>query len=93
MNKSELIRSIAASEELPKATVAKVIERMLENIRYTLAIGDKVSLVNFGTFSTRHRAEKKGRNPRTGEPVDIKATNVPVFKAGKLFKTSVAESV
>ena len=89
MNKSELIQAVADSTDLPKATAGKAVDAIIENIKNSLADGDPVTLVGFGTFSVRERAARVGRNPRTGERLDIKAANVPVFKPGKAFKDAV----
>ncbi|RKZ87732.1 MAG: DNA-binding protein HU [Candidatus Parabeggiatoa sp. nov. 1] len=89
MNKSELIQAVADSTELPKATAGKAVDAIIENIKNSLADGDPVTLVGFGTFTVRERAARVGRNPRTGERLDIKAANVPVFKPGKAFKDAV----
>jgi DNA-binding protein HU-beta len=89
MNKSELIQAVADSTDLPKATAGKAVDAIIENIKNSLADGDPVTLVGFGTFTVRERAARVGRNPRTGERLDIKAANVPVFKPGKAFKDAV----
>ncbi len=91
MNKAELISSIAEKTELTKKDAEKAVNAMLESISEALASGDKVQLVGFGTFETRDRAERQGRNPQTGEKITISATKVPVFKAGKALKDSVAQ--
>ncbi|OAD21495.1 Histone-like bacterial DNA-binding protein, partial [Candidatus Thiomargarita nelsonii] len=83
MNKSELIQDVAENSAISKAIAAKAVDGVIESIKNALADGDTVTLIGFGTFSVRERAARKGRNPRTGEPLDIKAANVPVFKAGK----------
>lgn len=89
MNKSELIQAVADSTDLPKATAGKAVDAIIETIKNSLADGDPVTLVGFGTFAVRERAARVGRNPRTGERLDIKAANVPVFKPGKAFKDAV----
>jgi DNA-binding protein HU-beta len=89
MNKSELIQAVAESTDLPKATAGKAVDAIIETIKNSLADGDPVTLVGFGTFAVRERAARVGRNPRTGERLDIKAANVPVFKPGKAFKDAV----
>ena len=91
MNKAELISSIAEKTELTKKDAEKAVNAMLESISEALASGDKVQLVGFGTFETRDRAERQGRNPQTGEKITISATKVPVFKAGKALKDAVAQ--
>ena len=89
MNKSELIQAVADSADISKAASGKAIDAMMDSIKDALAEGDSVTLIGFGTFSVRERAARKGRNPRTGEPLDIEAANVPVFKAGKALKDAV----
>jgi DNA-binding protein HU-beta len=89
MNKSELIQDVAENAAISKATAAKAVDGVLDSIKDALADGDTVTLIGFGTFSVRERAARKGRNPRTGEPLDIGAANVPVFKAGKSLKDAV----
>jgi len=89
MNKTELIQAIAEQCELPKATAAKALDATIHSIVSALAEGDTVSLVGFGTFLVRERAARTGRNPRTGETLDIAAANVPAFKPGKSFKDAV----
>jgi len=89
MNKSELIQAVAESADIPKATAAKAIDAIVENVKDSLAKGDSVTLIGFGTFMVRERAARVGRNPRTGERLDIKAANVPVFKPGKALKDAV----
>jgi DNA-binding protein HU-beta len=89
MNKSELIQAVAEAVELPKATASKAIDATIENIKQALSVGDTVTLIGFGTFSVRERAARTGRNPRTGESIDIDAANVPVFKPGKALKEAV----
>lgn len=89
MNKSELIQAVADNADIPKATAANAIDATIESIKNALADGDSVTLIGFGTFTVRERAARVGRNPRTGESLDIKAANVPVFKPGKAFKDAV----
>ncbi len=89
MNKSELISRVTEKAGLTKKDCEKAINAMIEVIEETLAAGDKVSLVGFGTFEVRSRAERKGRNPRTGQEITIPASKVPAFKAGKAFKEAV----
>ncbi|MEN8219549.1 MAG: HU family DNA-binding protein [Pseudomonadota bacterium] len=89
MNKTELIQDVAENAAISKATAAKAVDGVLDSIKDALADGDTVTLIGFGTFSVRERAARKGRNPRTGEPLDISAANVPVFKAGKSLKDAV----
>ena len=89
MNKSELIDAIAASADIPKAAASRALDAMVESVTETLKKGDSVSLVGFGTFSVKERAARTGRNPQTGQPIEISAAKVPSFKAGKALKDSV----
>ncbi len=91
MNKAELISSVAEKTNLTKKDAEKALSAMLDSIGEALSGGDKVQLVGFGTFETRERAARKGRNPQTGEEIDIAATKVPVFKAGKQLRESVGK--
>ncbi len=89
MNKSDLIDSIAASAGLTKADAGRALDAFTSNIAGALQQGQSVSLVGFGTFSVKHRSARAGRNPRTGEPIQIPASNNPSFKAGKALKDAV----
>jgi DNA-binding protein HU-beta len=89
MNKGELIDAVAASAGLSRADATKSVDAVLDGITNTLANGGSVSLVGFGTFSVKARAARAGRNPRTGETIQIPASNVPGFKAGKGLKDAV----
>ena len=89
MNKAELVASVAEKAQLPKKDAERAVDAVVESIQGALAKGDKVALVGFGTFEVRERAARKGRNPQTGQEIDIAATKVPVFKAGKGFKDSI----
>lgn len=89
MNKAELIDSVAEAADLSKASAARALDAALETITAALTSGDQVTLVGFGTFSVRPRAARTGRNPRTGEAIEIKASNNPAFKAGKALKDAV----
>ncbi|MBE9562712.1 MAG: HU family DNA-binding protein [Proteobacteria bacterium] len=89
MNKSELIAAISENADIQKTTASKAVDATMEAIKEALADGDTVTLIGFGTFSVRERAARVGRNPRTGERHDIKATKVPVFKPGKSMKDAV----
>ncbi len=86
MNKSQLVAKIADSTELAKADVEKVVDALVVCVKETLAEGDKVQLVGFGTFEAKAREARTGVNPLTGEKIDIAACKVPSFKAGKAFK-------
>lgn len=89
MNKSELITKMAEKSQLTKKDAELALKSFVESIEEALEKGDKVQLVGFGTFETRERAARDGRNPRTKEVIKIAASTVPVFKAGKEFKEKV----
>jgi len=89
MNKSELIDAIAEASELTKADAGRALDGFIGAVTGALGKGDAVALVGFGTFSVKERAERKGRNPQTGEEITIKAAKIPSFKAGKSLKDSV----
>ncbi|MAC45933.1 MULTISPECIES: HU family DNA-binding protein [Oceanospirillum] len=89
MNKSELIDAIAASADIPKAAAGRALDAMIETVSESLQKGDSVVLVGFGTFSVKERAARTGRNPQTGQPIEIKAAKVPTFKPGKALKDAV----
>ncbi|MCK2017788.1 HU family DNA-binding protein [Peribacillus frigoritolerans] len=89
MNKTELVSSVAAQAELTKDEAKKVVDALFETITATLAKDEKIQLVGFGTFEVRERAARTGRNPQTGEEIQIAASKVPAFKAGKELKEAV----
>ena len=89
MNKQDLISTVAESSGLSKNDATKAVEGVFDAITGALKKGDEVRLVGFGTFSVSQRKASTGRNPRTGEPMTIKASNQPKFKAGKGLKDSV----
>ena len=89
MNKSELIDAVASATELSRADATRATDAVLDSIISTLGNGDQVTLVGFGTFSVRERAARAGRNPQTGETIQIKASKSPGFKAGKAFKDAL----
>ncbi len=89
MNKNDLISAVAETAGLSKADAGKAVDGVLESISSTLSGGDAVRLVGFGTFSVANRAATTGRNPRTGEAIQIPASKVPKFKAGKALKAAV----
>lgn len=89
MNKSELIDSIAAGSDISKAAAGRALDSMIGAVTESLQKGESVSLVGFGTFSVKERAARTGRNPQTGEAIQIKAAKVPGFKAGKALKDAV----
>ncbi|MEK3953311.1 MAG: HU family DNA-binding protein [Psychrobacillus psychrotolerans] len=89
MNKTELVNSVAEATELSKKDASKAVEAVFESIQTALADGEKVQLIGFGNFEVRERAARKGRNPQTGEEIDIAASKVPAFKPGKALKDAV----
>lgn len=89
MNKTELVGQVAAKTGMTKKDVEKVVSAFFATVEGSLKEGDKVQLVGFGTFEVRERKSRKGRNPQTGEEINIPATRVPAFKAGKALKDSV----
>lgn len=86
MNKAELISAVAANAEVSQKVAAKAVVAVMDEIKEALKKGDKVQLVGFGSFEVKNKAERKGKNPRTGEAITIPASKAPVFKAGKAFK-------
>ena len=90
MNKTELVNTVAESTELSKKDVTKAVDAVFEAIQEALSNGDKVQLIGFGNFEVRERAARKGRNPQTGEEIEIAASKVPAFKPGKALKDAVA---
>lgn len=89
MNKTELIAATAEAANVSKKDAAAVLDAAIDAITKAMAEGDKVQIVGFGTFETRERAAREGRNPQTKETVQIPACKVPAFKAGKALKDSV----
>ena len=89
MKKNELISAVAAKSGLSKKDSEKALAAFMETVIETLASKDKVQIAGFGTFKTRERAARKGINPLTKQPIDIAASVVPAFKAGKAFKDAV----
>ena len=89
MNKTELINKIAENAKLTKKDAATALDATLTTITDTLAAGDSVVLIGFGTFAVKERPAREGKNPRTGETVKIAASKVPAFKAGKALKEKV----
>ena len=89
MNKNELISAVAETSGLTRADATKAVEGVFDAISGALKKGDEVRLVGFGTFSVARRKASTGRNPRTGEPMQIKESTQPKFKAGKGLKDSV----
>ena len=89
MNKNDLISAVAGSSGLSKIDSAKAVDGLFEAISTSLSNGEEVRVVGFGTFSVAHRKATTGRNPRTGEKIQIAASNQPKFKAGKGLKQAV----
>ena len=89
INREELVKEIAKSTKLSQKSVSEVLSATVESIQNTVKKGDKVTLVGFGTFESRRRAARNGRNPQTGKEIKIAAKTVPVFSAGKKFKELV----
>ena len=89
MNKTELINAVAAKSEIEKKTAEKAVNAVFASLTEALKAGDKVQLIGFGTFEVRERAAKTGRNPKTGETMEIAASKVPAFKAGKALKDAI----
>ena len=89
MNKAEFVDAVAAKSDMSKTDAATAVDAVLDSVADALKQGDQVTLVGFGTFLVRKREARTGRNPRTGEPLEIAASNVPSFKAGKALKQSV----
>ena len=89
MNKSELIAAVAEQAGLSKKDAEKAVNALVSVVTDALVEGDKVQLVGFGTFEVRAREARTGKNPRTGEAIEIAASKVPAFKAGKALKDAV----
>lgn len=89
MNKTELRDAIASHAELTNAQADKALEAVVSSITAAVAKGDKVTLPGFGTFEARQRNARTGRNPQTGETIEIAASTAPAFKAGAAFKAAV----
>lgn len=89
MNKTELINALAERTQLSKKDASAAVNSMFDLISESLGKGESVQLISFGNFEVRERAARKGRNPQTGEEIDIAATKTPAFKAGKQLKDAV----
>jgi len=89
VNKTDLIDLIAEESDVSKAVASRALDAVISGVTQSLSSGDQVTLAGFGTFSVRDRAARAGRNPRTGETIQIKAAKVPAFKAGKAFKDAL----
>ena len=90
MNKSEIVNQVAARTSLSRLAAGSAVNAVLSVITDALARGETVAIAGFGTFSTRTRSARRGRNPRTGEPVAIAESRVPSFKAGKALRDAVS---
>ncbi|MBE9178672.1 HU family DNA-binding protein [Oculatella sp. LEGE 06141] len=90
MNKGELIDKVAETASVTKKQADAVVTAAIDSIMEAVSTGEKVTLVGFGSFESRERKEREGRNPKTGEVMQIPATKIPAFSAGKLFKEKVA---
>ena len=88
-NKAELIENVASSPGLTKKDATAAVDAVFSTIQETLAKGEKVQLIGFGNFEVRERAARKGRNPQTGQEIQIAASKVPAFKPGKALKDAV----
>lgn len=86
MNKTELVAAIAAKAEVSKKDAENMLNAFIETVQDAVKADDKVQLVGFGTFESKTRAAREGKNPQTGEKIKIAACKVPAFKAGKAFK-------
>jgi DNA-binding protein HU-beta len=89
MTKAELIDKMAKDADVSKAASGKALDSFIDGVKKSLKKGDKVTLVGFGTFSVSKRGARKGRNPRTGEAIKIKASKAPKFTSGKAFKDAI----
>ena len=86
MNKTQLIEKIATDADISKAVAGRALDSFISAVTETLAEGDSVALVGFGSFDVRERKAREGRNPATGETITIQAAKIPSFKAGKALK-------
>lgn len=91
MNKSDLVGVVAEKSGLTKKDAEKAVNAVFDAVTEALAAGEKVQVVGFGTFEVRERAARKGRNPQTGEEIEIAAAKLPVFKAGKGLRETVSK--
>lgn len=92
MNRNELIAAMAEKSGLSKKDTGVALDAFVESVSEALKDGDKVQLIGFGSFEVKDRAARTGKNPRTGEPVDIPESKAPTFKPGKAFKDMLNES-
>ena len=91
-NKADLIDKVASKSGLTKKDATAAVESLFDTVTETLSEGERVQIIGFGSFEVRDRAARKGRNPQTGEEIEIPATKVPAFKAGKGLKDAVKEN-
>jgi len=89
MNKSNLVEVMAEAADISKSAAGRALDGMMDAVAVALKEGDTVSVIGFGTFSVKERAARTGRNPQTGEAIEIAASKVPTFKAGKALKDAV----
>lgn len=89
MNKGDLVTNVAEKAGLQKRDAERAVDAFIETVQEALATGDKVTVVGFGTFEVRERQARTGRNPQTGEQIQIAAARVPVFRPGKGLKESL----
>ncbi|CEA00180.1 DNA-binding protein HU [Jeotgalicoccus saudimassiliensis] len=89
MNKTDLINAVSDKADLTKKEAGAAVDAVFESIQTSLQNGEKVQLIGFGNFEVRDRAARKGRNPQSGEEIEIPASKVPAFKAGKALKDAV----
>ncbi|MBO8142409.1 MAG: HU family DNA-binding protein [Firmicutes bacterium] len=90
MTKSDLVDRVAEKSGLTKKDAGRAVDALFEAVTEALAGGERVQVVGFGTFEVRERAARRGRNPQTGQDIQISARKIPAFKAGKALKESVA---
>lgn len=89
MNKTDLVNAVAESSDLSKKDAGKAVDAVFQTVQDTLKSGEKVQIIGFGNFEVRDRAARKGRNPQTGEEIQIPASKVPAFRAGKALRDAV----
>ena len=89
MNKAELVEKVAEEADVSKSAAGRAVDAVLDGVAQSLCDGEPVQLIGFGTFSVRERPARTGRNPQTGETIEIKASKVAAFKAGKALKDAL----
>ncbi|GEN45161.1 HU family DNA-binding protein [Alkalibacillus haloalkaliphilus] len=89
MNKTDLVNAVSENADLSKKDASKAVDSVFEAITDSLTKSEKVQLIGFGNFEVRERSARKGRNPQTGQEIDIPASKVPAFKPGKALKDAV----